>query len=437
MKKFLQLALVLFISFAAKAQQNYFVYVQTDNKQPFYIKLNEKIISSSAAGYLVIPKLTTGNYQLVVGFPKDQWTHQTFNIAIGTNDAGYLLKNFGEKGWGLYNIQTMEISMNGAPASSTTKTTAETDDVFAATLSGAANTNLTVQKENIPVPAKETPAPIIEATPTPIKTSTKSIIKKIKTIKEDDGKTVIYTDKHDGNIDTISIFIPAENKTIAKLTEVTSDVEIVKVAPIKDKKFLDIEMTNPNAEEKKEPLQKEESVSTPFVEHKAKKEESVSAPIVEPIIKKEELISTPFVEHIAKKEEPVSAPIVEPVTKKEEPVLTPIAEPAVKTEKPKLTFNSDCKASATEEDFLKARRKMVAEDNDDDMVDAVKKMFKLKCFTVEQIKNLSALLLNDAGKYKLFDAVYPFTSDTQNFESLQFLLKDEYFITRFKAMIRN
>lgn len=417
MKKFLQLALVLFISFAANAQQNYFVYVQTDNKQPFFIKLNEKIISSSAAGYLVIPKLTIGNYQLMVGFPKDQWAHQIFNIAIGTNDAGYLLKNFGEKGWGLYNIQTMEISMNGAPASSNTKTTSETDDVFAATLSGAANTNLSLPKENIPAPLKETPAPKIETSPTPIKTPTKSIIKKLKTIKDDNGKTVVYTDKHDNNIDTISIFIPAENKTIDKSNE---DIETVKTAPIKDKKFLDIEMANPNAntEEKKEAIQKEEPVSTHFVEHKAKKEELVSASIVEPEIKKEE---------------PVSAPIVEPITKKEESVV----EPIVITEKSKLTFNSDCKANATEDDFLKARRKMVAEDNDEDMVDAVKKMFKLKCFTVEQIKNLSALLLNDAGKYKLFDAAYPFTSDTQNFANLQILLKDEYFITRFKAMIRN
>ncbi len=424
MKKLLQLALVLFISIAAKAQQNYFVYVQTDNKQPFYIKLNEKIISSSAAGYLVIPKLTTGNYQLMVGFPKDQWTHQTFNIAIGTTDAGYLLKNFGEKGWGLYNIQTMEISMNGAPAPSITKNVTETNDVFAATLSGVANTNLSVPKENIPTPAKETPATTKEATPTPIKSSTKSIIKKIKTIKEDDGKTIVYTDKHDNNTDTISIFISAENKVVANPTEVVTNSETEKTAQIKDKKFLEIEMTNPNAnaEEKKEPMQKEESVSTPFVEHKAKQEEPVSSPIVEPVTKKEEVVSTPILEPVIKKEEPISAPIVESV---------------VKTEKPKLTFNSDCKANATEEDFLKARRKMVAEDNDDDMVDAVKKIFKQKCFTVEQIKNLSVLLLNDAGKYKLFDAAYPFTSDTQNFATLQFILKDEYFINRFKAMIRN
>jgi hypothetical protein len=424
MKKFLQLALVLFISFAANAQQNYFVYVQTDNKQPFYIKLKEKLMSSSAAGYLVIPKLTTGNHELLVGFPKDQWVHQTFNIAIGTTDAGYLLKNFGEKGWGLYNIQTMEISMNGSPAPTITKSVTETDDVFAATLSGAANTNLSVPKENIPVPAKETPVPIIEATPPPIKTSTKSIIKKLKTIKEDNGKTFVYTDKHDNNIDTISIFIPAENNAVATPNEVITNNETVKTASIKDKKFLNIEMANPNAntEEKKEAIQKEEPVS---------------ATIVEPVTKKEEPVSTPFVEHKTKKEEPVSTPIVEPITKKEEPVSTAVIEPIVKTEKSKLTFNSDCKAIANEDDFLKARRKMVAEDNDDDMVDAVKKIFKLKCFTVEQIKNLSALLLNDAGKYKLFDAAYPFTSDTQNFANLQFLLKDEYFITRFKAMIRN
>jgi hypothetical protein len=33
--------------------------------------------------------------------------------------------------------------------------------------------------------------------------------------------------------------------------------------------------------------------------------------------------------------------------------------------------------------------------------------------------------------------VYPYTSDTQNFAGLEALLKDEYYIKRFKSMIRN
>jgi Domain of unknown function (DUF4476) len=381
MKKMLQLALVLFISIAAKAQQNYFVYVQTDNKQPFYIKLHNKLMSSSASGYLVIPKLTTGNYALTVGFAKDQSAQQSYNLSIGNSDAGYLLKNFGEKGWGLYNIQTMEISMNGSPAHTTAKANTEADEVFAATLSGVANTNLSVSKEFKPAQVKETPvSQITEEITQQKENSTISIIKKIQTINDFNGNTIIYSDKLNNKIDTIRIFIPIENEPSSKSTGVIKNIETEKAEQVRDKKFLDIELPNPNAKEKekKEPIQKEEP-----------------------------------------------------------DISNHTSQPLVKTGKPVLTFNSDCKANATDDDFFKTRKKMVAEDNDDDMVNAARKQFKQKCYSVEQIKNLCILFLSDAGKYKFFDAVYPYTNDTQNFVGLKSLLKDEYYIKRFKSMIHN
>ena len=80
---------------------------------------------------------------------------------------------------------------------------------------------------------------------------------------------------------------------------------------------------------------------------------------------------------------------------------------------------------------------MAASSSDDAMVDAAKKAFKATCYSVEQIKNLSALFLNDAGKYNFFDAAYPHIYDSQNFGALQNQLTDQYYISRFKAMIRN
>ena len=79
---------------------------------------------------------------------------------------------------------------------------------------------------------------------------------------------------------------------------------------------------------------------------------------------------------------------------------------------------------------------MAAKNDDDEMIDEAKKYFKTKCFTSLQIKNLSVLFLNDAGKYKFFDLAYSYVSDPDNFGSLQSELKDEYYINRFKAMIR-
>jgi len=98
-------------------------------------------------------------------------------------------------------------------------------------------------------------------------------------------------------------------------------------------------------------------------------------------------------------------------------------------------INSDCKSFATESDFLKLRKKMVAEKNDEDMIKIAKKVFKTKCFTTEQIKNLSALFLKDEGRYIFFDAAYPFAVDSDLYYTLEKELSDNYYITRFRAMI--
>ena len=97
MKKYIFLLSLIF-SLKSIAQQNRFIYLQTEGKQPFYVKLNKKILSSSSAGYLIIPKLTEGNYTLLLGFPKNEWTEQELNVTIQKNDLGFLVKNFNEKG---------------------------------------------------------------------------------------------------------------------------------------------------------------------------------------------------------------------------------------------------------------------------------------------------------------------------------------------------
>ena len=91
---------------------------------------------------------------------------------------------------------------------------------------------------------------------------------------------------------------------------------------------------------------------------------------------------------------------------------------------------------ANEDDFFKLRKRMAAASSDDAMVTEAKKGFKAKCFSTLQVKNLSALFLTDESKYKFFDAAYQYVGDLENFSSLQSELKDEYFVNRFKAMLR-
>ncbi len=400
MKILLQLSMFLLLNSTLQAQQYYFAYVQTDNKQPFYVKINNKLLSSSASGYMVIPKLTTGNYTVTFGFPKEQFPQQTISLNIAAADAGFLLKDFGAKGWGLFNLETMQVAMNNSAGNVISATVATSDDVFSNTLAGAANTNLSVPKKPSPVVVVEpkpvvalAPSPIIAVEPNPVvvkeetiinKVASGNAIEKINTNSDLDGRTYTYVDRTGSKNDTINVFIAA--KKLPAPAEPVKDVVVIKEEKqepkeVKPTKFLDIDMANPVAKSSiSEITPKIISTATPFAVVKS-----------------------------------------EPVAK----------------DKPVVSFNSDCKTMANNNDFLKIRKKMAASGSEDEMVGTAKKSFKATCYSVEQIKNLSSLFLNDAGKYNFFDAAYPHIYDSQNFGALQTQLSDQYYISRFKAMIRN
>ena len=390
MKTFLQLVSMLLLNTALHAQQYYFAYVQTDNKQPFYLKMNDKVLSSSASGYVVIPKLSSGNYSVTFGFPKDQFPQQTINLNIASADAGFLLKDFGAKGWGLFNLETMQVAMNNSAGNSALIPTTLNQDIFSNTLAGAANTDLSVAKKPAPVVVEEVKPVIVKEEKKVIKPATENAIIKINTSSDVDGKSYTYVDHTGMQNDTINVFIAANKiatpaETVKEIAVVKEDKPEVKEAKPESKetkptKFLDIDMAKTAANST------EPQTSPKLLQNK---KSSIAKP--EAVIK----------------------------------------------DKPVVNFNSDCKAMANENDFLKIRKKMAAAVSDDAMVDAAKKIFKSTCYSVEQIKNLSALFLNDAGKYNFFDAAYPHIYDSQNFGALQAQLSDQYYISRFKAMIRN
>ncbi|MGG9963267.1 DUF4476 domain-containing protein [Ferruginibacter sp. SUN106] len=478
-KAFSFLSAMIIFSLSLSAQQNHFIYVQTENKQPFYIKLEKKILSSSASGYLIIPKLQDGNYSITIGFPKNEWPEQNVTCSINKKDVGYLLKNFGDKGWGLFNLQTMDVVMSGTKpqdkmaAANDTKT-----DIFSNTLSSVvndpsilkkteekpaikeevkppvevvtkkeeeSNKNVAAVKE-IPVITKPEDKPVAKEEVKPIEETIKKEeiakqqapgkIARLFSIRTAEGTDMVYTDIVNGQADTIRIFIPEEKKEAVVVTQPEKKIE-PPVIEIPKKEELKPEVI------KQKEVKKEETPK-PANQEEVKKEESPKVEIPKEAEKKEEV----------KSNEPkfIDIELPNPNSKKDTavkqvtPVIVPeekkVTEVQVVPEKPKepvkpVIANSDCKNFASEEDFLKLRKKMAAEESDDKMVDVAKKLFRSKCFTTEQIKNLSVLFLKDEGKYKFFDAAYPFVSDSYNFGTLEAQLTDNYFITRFKAMIRH
>lgn len=120
-------------------------------------------------------------------------------------------------------------------------------------------------------------------------------------------------------------------------------------------------------------------------------------------------------------------------------VSTPTREDTVRTaamEKKVVMVNSDCRAFANDVDIDKLKIKMLSKKDIDAQISEAKKFFKSRCLSTKQIKALSMLYQTDAEKYKLFDASYPFVSDSNNFMDLVVLLNEPYYINRFIAMVR-
>ncbi len=395
----------------ALAQQNHFIYIQTEYKQPFYVRIGDKLLSSSSAGYIVIPKLQNGTYELNIGFPKNEWAQQKIGITVNNNDAGFTLKNFDTKGWGLFNMQTMDILMATAnPVSAFSNDSSHTDgfaDVLADVVSTPSIKEKAAAKEKEKKAAKEPVTktlPVTETSPLITPTEEKPVAIAIKTpVKvsstlDNSGRSLVYADFFNNHTDTVMIFIPYN--TVVKVdngspgqpvenNRIEEPMPVKMVEPLlaketkepqkEDKKILDIEVPNPNTTTK--------AITT---EPKTEEKQTVEA-----------------------------------------------GSDAVGNKAVVQMINSDCKSNATDDDFLTLRKKMAAQRTDENMIVMAKKGFVTKCYTSEQVSNLGTLFLKDAGRYSFFDAAYAHVSDTQNFGSLVSKLSDEYYINRFKAMLRH
>jgi hypothetical protein len=393
MNKFLVSILFLLSVLTASSQRVYFIYLQSEKEQPFFVKMNERIYSSTGSGYLILSKLRDSSYNFSIGFPQSQLTEMQFSVTINKKDHGYLIKDFGDKGWGLFDLQTLSVQMSMSNKRDAALNTPSKDvSAFSDILSKVAD-DPTLRERSIPakqedkntiapqqavkkeevktIPvetsvvkqdekkedAKENPAAVPQQKTEQVPVYKPSVVTAASKNTTPEGQVLTYIDDYqNGNRDTINILIP---KTIEA-------PEPVKEQPKEEKKFLDI--TTDSVAQKVE--------STPVAEIKNN-------------------VTT----------------TVEPTTM--------------------------CKEAASESDFLKLRKKMAAQNSDDAMVSEAKKSFRLKCFTITQIKNLSSLFLSDGSKYQFFDAIYDYVKDTKRFVSLQSELKDDYYINRFKAMLRN
>lgn len=492
-KKLAFLFATMLFAFSAMAQQDHFVYLQTDNGKPFYIRMNKKILSSSSEGYIIIPNVTDGVYQIKVGFPKKDYPEESFTVSVANNNEGYLIKHFDDKGLQLFNMGTLALISGDKDSSAIAVVTKKENNPFTRMLANVVKDSSILQNHEVVVenPAKsddafksdrsvaakeissitdnstaksnDTSATItlkpadsaalstsIAISPLPTTDSSdiadqEPQVPKLLSRKDKDGLQMIYADRNGNDKDTVRVFMPSTNAGIADGSKATNN-------------------SNFDLPEDKKEVNNSANTSltiTPTIIKPGNKKEGfvLRKDSVSVVTDKESVTKTQTapeqVFYIGPKEKNNDSPKEKSKEEKnglfsglssskssDEERGNNEKKPANKIEVlPKVVtsseVNSDCKQFADNEDFLRLRKKMASEDDKENMIKVAAKSFKSRCFSTAQIKDLSFLFLTDEGKYMFFDAAYPHTSDSDQYSTLESQLKDSYYKSRFEAMIRH
>jgi hypothetical protein len=124
----------------ALAQQSLYVYLQSENLQPFYVQMEDKVYSSSAIGHLVIAGLPDQTCNFEIGFPQQAAQPQRFAVPLKNKDHGFQLVK-SPKGWALLDLQTDETirPMKEAGNSNLLYGERKKDDAFATLMAAVVN----------------------------------------------------------------------------------------------------------------------------------------------------------------------------------------------------------------------------------------------------------------------------------------------------------
>lgn len=424
-----KLILILFFlgtAFTIRAQKVYFIYIQSESEQPFFVKMDEKLYSSTSSGYLLLSKLRDTVYNFSIGFPQNKWPEHKFSVTINRKDHGYLLKNFDGKGWGIYNLQTLAIQMGDPLVSNKDQGKTDAKDVsqFTEILSKAADDPSLKEKPVKSVAEEKKPKtePVVQ------KKEKVDTIKTEPIVAKPSEKSPDNSELAEGKTSSEPEVEKRENVVVQEKTGSEDEV------PAND--YKSGTSYKPSLVKKWSESSTTEGFGLVFIDEDGNGQKDTIRLLI-PNPKEVEILVDKKEEN--KNEKMKFVEIIDTVSKEEEKItsIKPLTEDRTLEKSPANSVSVNCEERANENDFFQLRKQMAAAENDDEMILLAKKYFRQKCFSTLQIKNLSVLFLSDQGKYSFFDAAYNYVSDPGSFISLQSELKDEYYANRFRAMLRN
>lgn len=426
------------------AQQDHFIFIRSEKSQPFYVRLQDRNLSSSAIGHIILSKLKDSTYNIVIGFPKNQFPEQEFSVPLNHKDRGFELKDLGGQGWALFDLQSLQLiqAAAGKPQAggggSAYGLVKKSDD-FARLMAGVVNdtavlytfvaqaqpqpqpepvvkNTVAVPKEEpadsaqVNMPAQVVTAPVVRADSVQQKAAAEPPVTAVidtvqqkpaqeQVVENVPGKTVQDTARQVVNADSVA-------------KDVVFDPPALPVIQVLDKKITDSGYHLTITDGQQDTI----VIFIPLEKVTAQQEKEVA----------------PLKDTVAK--QPAQA---DTVMKNMQPVAAADTVQALQKEPKKLVMmNSDCRNFATSADLDKLRVKLLQEKDAPARINAAKKVFKTRCFSAQQVKALTELFPLDETKYDFLEAAYPFVSDTGNFKELVGLFDDPMYVQRFRRLVR-
>ena len=401
--------LILLLSTASltsvKAQDNY-VYIQHEDKTPFFVVLQGKKYRSNATGYLLISKIANTNNELLLGFGNDQNPSYAFNYHPQGKDGGLTLKKNAAGDYGLYNIKPNKPKTNNTTdafgqmlASVVDDSTLTVNDAMAATTTSS--TKIPTQASINSTDTTPTLTTIADTTTS----ITRSIVKS-KEVEDSTSTTVTFLESYGDVTDTITI-------RIEKATDISEALK---------KQVVSLTI---NRNEPSQPTAKDTIPASLTANEKTDTNTTTTATKAPPT---DTVATNNSPKGVAGNPYFQPAPDTVATSEKSNSSTPTVTRPA---------SGATCKISASNDDFVKLRKRMVSNGVEAKMIVIAQKVFGEKCFTVEQIKQLGIMFLTDDGRYNFFEMAFAYTIDVVGFATLETQLIQSTNKEKFMQLIRS
>jgi len=479
MKKLLFLGILFLISFIGKSQKVYFIYLESEKAIPFYVKMGDRIYSSSPAGYLILSNLVDSLYGFSIGLSGKREVEPKFQVAISGNDHGFLIKEQDQK-INLLDLQSQELIAPLVVNNVVSETYITRTDNFTRILSLAVNDPTilleVVKREPVKMAANkqasnETPsslAVVREAN------SKKPVVKDTTMQRLDIDTAVALASIDSGKIDSttiaassLSVDSTMNSTTDTALATATSKVDSISqeranmeerevleevIASNVDSSDLTSATTNASKDtgvvveageyKRSTVVRRSESSTTEgfgltFIDKMDTSVDTIRIMIPNPkvIFKMEKEWRPEVKESLNTIKDIEFTPQVDTINLADTTARANLVVSQLDSASAIDKLSNGCKEVAMDQDYQNLRKEMAALDTDIGMINTAASTFKEKCFTTEQVRNLSALFSKAQWKFLFFEAVYKHVADAENFASLESEIKDDYYIYRFKALI--